>query len=71
MAVRDLAGCMANVRSMLSGLSQWQAICDVDNAADAAERIHYGGVDELATEGGPTSRATHSSTMRNTGYRGK
>lgn len=46
MANRDIALCMQNVREMLGGLTEWQAICGVNNAAEATERIYYGGVEE-------------------------
>lgn len=47
MAALDVASALTSIRTMLSGLSAWQTICGVSTAAKAAERIHYGAVDEL------------------------
>ena len=46
MAAMDIAGALGNVKTMLSGLTEWQAICSVDTAAKALEGIHEGGVEE-------------------------
>jgi len=46
MAALDVAGAIANTKSMLSNLSAWQTICGVSTAALAAARIYEGGTDE-------------------------
>jgi hypothetical protein len=46
MAALDIAGAIANVKSMLSNLSAWQTICGVSTSALAAARIYEGGTDE-------------------------
>lgn len=46
MAALDVAGAIDNVKTMLSELSAWQAICAVNNSTDAAKRIYEGGVQE-------------------------
>ena len=44
MAALDLDGAVQSVKTMLSECSSWQTITETDTAADAAERIHEGGV---------------------------
>ncbi len=46
MAALDVKGTLQNARTMLSGLTAWQSICGVATAAEAAERIIYGGFDD-------------------------
>ena len=46
MAALDVAGAMANVKTMLSALTAWQTICGVSSSSEAAKRIHYGGAEE-------------------------
>lgn len=46
MAVLDIDGAVDNVKVLLKGLATWQAICGVSTAAEAAERIHKGGIEE-------------------------
>lgn len=46
MAALDVATALANVRTMLSGLSAWQTICGVSSSTEAAYRIFYGAIDE-------------------------
>lgn len=45
MAALDVGTSLASLRTMLSGLSAWQAICGVATSAEAAKRIHYGAVE--------------------------
>lgn len=46
MTALDVDGAIANVKTMLSGLSAWQTICGVATSALAAERIYEYGVEE-------------------------
>ena len=46
MAAFDVAGAIANTKTMLAALPAWQTICGVDNATEAAQRIHEGGTEE-------------------------
>lgn len=46
MAALDMLGAMQNVKTMLSSLTAWQAICGVSTAALAAERIFDGSTED-------------------------
>lgn len=48
MAALDILSAIGNVKSMLSALADWQAICGVSTSTDAAKRIHKGGIEETA-----------------------
>lgn len=50
MAAMDVAGAIANVKTMLSGLTAWQTICGVSTSAEAAKRIHLGGIEDDGSE---------------------
>jgi hypothetical protein len=45
MAALDVVGALASVKTMLSELTAWQTICGVSSAAEAAKRIHEGGIE--------------------------
>jgi hypothetical protein len=47
MANLDVKSAIVNVRSMLSGLSSWQAICGVSSSGSAADKIFYGGQEDV------------------------
>ena len=46
MAQLDLGATLANVKTMLSGLTAWQTICSVATSTEAAERIYLGGAED-------------------------
>lgn len=50
MAALDFAGAVANVKTMLAGLTAWQSICGVSTSAEAAKRIYLGGEEETEEE---------------------
>jgi hypothetical protein len=50
MAALDVAGAIANVKTMLSGLAAWQTICGVTTTGEAAKRIHLGAIEDTGEE---------------------
>lgn len=50
MANFDIASAVTNVKTMLAGLPAWQALCKVATAAEAAEKIYIGVIEDDGAE---------------------
>ena len=68
MAALDVAGAMANVKTMLSGLTAWQTICGVASSSEAAKHIYYGGAEEEDDDPSPVPCITLNITSLPTNW---